>query len=171
MTACAIFPVASVGAAGAVPPIRGGKCHLWCLAPGQRIYVRWRAVVRRARRLAVGPAAGIRYYPLEDKGVLVTTIPPAEMRDSVSHSRMSDLMALTISHLCLSALPRRERSAYHCSACASLSCQALPLPVQCMHCAGACGLFLCLEPGVSVRQGTVGCCKCTPGALKNAEFG
>ena len=34
---------------------------------------------------------------------------------------MSDLMALTISHLCLSALPRRERSAYHCSACASLS--------------------------------------------------
>ena len=112
----------SVGPAGAVPPIRGGKCHLWCLAPGQRIYGRWRALVRRARRLAVGPAAGIRYYPLEDKGVLVTTIPPAEMSDSVSHSRMSDLMALTISHLCLSALPRRERSGtYHCSACASLS--------------------------------------------------
>ena len=53
-----------MGAAGAVPPIRGGKCHLWCLAPGQRIYGRWRALVRRARRLAVGPAAGIRYYPL-----------------------------------------------------------------------------------------------------------
>ena len=45
-------------------PIRWGKCHLWCLAPGQRICGRWRALVRRARRLAVGPAAGIRYYPL-----------------------------------------------------------------------------------------------------------
>ena len=88
----AIFPVASVGAAGAVPPIRGGKCHLWCLAPGQRIYGRWRALVRRARRLAVGPAAGIRYYPLSrllEKGRCPGHCPERNERltESIKHER------------------------------------------------------------------------------------
>ena len=55
---------------------------------------------------------------LTRKGTMSTL---REMSDSLSLSNMSDLMVLTISHLCLSALPRRERSAYHCSACASLS--------------------------------------------------
>ena len=44
----------------AVLPIREGKCLPGVLAPnGQQ--VRWPAHIRRARPLAVGPAAGIRY--------------------------------------------------------------------------------------------------------------
>ena len=122
MTACAIFPVASVGAAGAVPPIRGGKCHLWCLAPGQRIYGRWRALVRRARRLAVGPAAGIRYYPLSrllEKGRCPGQS-LSNMSDSLSQSNMSDLMVLTIQTCAFRRCHDSVQKFCHRSACASL---------------------------------------------------
>ena len=66
--------------------------------------------------------AGYRANPLLSVagGTLYYMYSQWQMRDSLSLSNMSDLMVLTISHLCLSALPRRERSAYHCSACASL---------------------------------------------------
>ena len=112
----------SVGAAGAVPPIRGGKCHLWCLAPGQRIYGRWRALVRRARRLAVGPAAGIRYYPLSrllEKGRCPGHCPERNERlaESIEYERPDG--AHNLSPVPFGAAQTAPKEVYHCSACAS----------------------------------------------------
>ncbi len=81
------------------------------LAPnGQE--VRWPAHIRRARRLAVGLAVGIR-CPLSCarapflawRGTVQTRQSPSRLMSIMRGS----LSGLTISHLCLSALPRATK--------------------------------------------------------------